>query len=380
MISKNRLGWLARISFAAFLSLGLIACSDDGDTGDMTPDAMQDQADAPPVCEGHTCEPAGVVALPEGGMLRMEYLHVGNMPDGTRVEAPLRGFLTQFEGQDSYDPAAGDNVPRPFLGPVVAESPTMTCYDQTAHDLFFNAHHPNIQAFVDSRNYYADGPTSILAEAEDPNFNLDFIRTEMGVDPAENVMHANIWLGSGPASALQRNAKYSIAPQAPNGDYPGFVAESGYDIPAGGDPYDGTIGSFLAADFTLDSPTEQEFYNNLQIDQNNDLTFGYTLLDGATIPDNWPTPIWFAGFVSINDYGNGNRPTLDYLCLGEAGRANSNPELVVPSAVFSEAGFPQGGKLITGIIMHTAWALNETHRFDAVAMNCDIGDFTVVAP
>ena len=350
-------------------------------THDTAPDAAV-EPDAPPPCVGHTCEPTGVVALPEGGMLRMEYLHAGNMPDGTRVEAPLRAFLTQFEGQDSYDPNAGANVPRPFLGPVVAETPSMKCYDQTANNLFFNAYHPNIQTFVDSRTYYADGPDSIMAMAGDPAYNLDLIKSTGVSDPADGVVHDSIWLGAGPGSAIQRGTKYSVDPQAPAGDYPGLIAESGYDIPNGAAPYDGTLGAFVSPDFMLDAPTEQEFYSNLQIDPGQDLTFGYTLVDGNPIPADWPTPVWFAGFVSLQDYGDGTgtRPTLQYLCLGEAGRAASNPELVVPAGVFAEAAFPAAGKLITGLIIHTAWALNETHRFDAVAMNCDIGDFTVVTP
>lgn len=378
MTKTNRLGWLARTSFAAFLSLGLIACSDDGPVDPPDIDAMQAEPDA---CVGHECDGSGVATLPEGGTLRVEYLHVGNMPDGTRVEAPMRAFVVQFENQVAYDSAV-ENSPRPFLGPTVATSPSMTCYDQTAYNLFFNAYHPNIQDFVSSRTYYQGGPASMtMTAAGGPSdgATVDLIRADNAADPADGVTHGNIWQNQGPATELARGAKHSIAPEPSDSDYPGLLAVSGYDIPAGGAEWEGELGAFVAPDFTLDAPTEQEFYGGLSIDRTNDLTMGFTLLDPATIPADWPTPLWFAGFVSLQDYGDGagTKPTLQYLCLGESGRDTTNAELVVPQAVFDAPNFPESGKFITGIITHTAWAMNETHRFDAVAMNCDIGDFSL---
>jgi hypothetical protein len=387
MISKNRLGWLARITFAGFLSLGLVACSDDAGDGDPPPDVdAAPEPDAPPPCMGHACPGNdSVVSLPEGGTLRMEYLHAGNNPDGTRIELNMRAFLTQFEGQNSWDPNEPD-VPRPFLGPMVASTPSMECYDQRSFDVFFNAYHPNIQEFVDSRDYYADGPATITATSDDPNDpnNIDLILSTDTSDPADGVIHPYIWLGTGPGTDIDRGVKYSVDLQAPNGDYPGLIAETGYDVPANATEWEGSLGAFIAPDFDLTAPTEQEFYNNLQIDPANDLAFGYNLVGGNPIPAEWPTPVWFAGFVRLMDYGDGTgtRPTLEYLCLGPAGRDATNDALAVPAGVFSTdpAVFPQTGKIITGIITHTAWALNETHRFDAVAMNCDIGDFTIAAP
>lgn len=379
MTYKHRLGWLARISFAGLLSMGLIACSDDDGDGNDDVDAAPVDIDAPPPCEGHNCEPDGVVALPEGGTLRVEYLHSGNDEvTGDRIELPMRAFMLQFEGQDSWDGDA--DTPRPFLGPPIANTDSITCYDQTSYNLFFNAHHPNNQAFADSRTYYADGPDTITMTNDAGDLPVDLIRSPDTADPAEAIVHDYIYLGSGPATELARGQKYSIDAQGPDGTYPGFVAESGYDVPVGATAFDGTIGAYVAPDFTLDMPSEQEFYNNLQIDSTQDLAMGFTMLDGATIPADWPEPIWFAGFVGLYDYNGNTRPTLDYLCLGPAGRDNSNANLAVPQAVFDEANFPQAGKFITGFITHTAWAMNETQRFDAVAMNCDIGDFTLVTP
>ena len=379
MISKHRLGWITRISAAALLSLGLVACSDDN-PGDGDVDAG-----GPDACVGHTCTPTAVAGLPEGGTLRLEYVHAGlNGPD--RVEG-INAFVAQYEGQQSWDENNPD-VPRPFLGPSIATSATMECYDQTDFNYFFQGHHPNIQNLADTRTYYADGPATIpLTAVGGPGDGtvFDLVRQENTRDTANFIEHDNVWMGiaqtPGSAAELTRNTKQTINAIPPNGDYPGLVLPQGYDMTLGGAEFDGTIGSFIAPDFDFDMPTPAEFFdpNGLVIDDTADWQMGFTMVDGLTVPgaaEGWPNALWFTGFVSLQDYGNGagGVPTLNYMCLGPAGSANSNQDIVIPQEVLELA--PESGAIIAGIITHTAWALNETHRFDSIGMNCDFTTYS----
>lgn len=395
MINRHRLGWLARISFAGLLSLGLVACGDDGDDGMVETDAPPMEIDA--CADGHACLGSPVALLPEGGTLRVEYVHAGYDGNGDRIEDPMRAFMLQYEGQDSVAPEIGPDIPRPWLGDADPATPnpdpayasdSMFCYDMGSYSNFFQAFHPNIQALADSRTYYTGGPATITMQpVGGQGITLD--RYENVMDPANYITHDSIWMGMGSSGELTRGAKQELEPAAigPDGDFPGFVAEVGYDVPSGLMPIEaGTaLGAYVTPDFILDSPAEQEFFapGGFLIDPTQDLTMGYTLLDGAEVPADWPTVMWFAGFAFIGDYNNDGMPdfpTAQFLCMGPSGNGNSNPELVIPQALFDDPNFPAQGAMFTGHITHTAWALNETHRFDSVGMNCAYAFYGLVPP
>lgn len=333
------------------LLFGFAACGDDG--GSNAPDAgSTPEVDA--MCSGHGCP--GVDSpfqLPEGGEMRIEFFQFGPNPP-----PPLEGDLAAvqfflFTGQDPEIRGPGKLIEHDLEG--------IDCFDVSDGVNFDNGYSEVAQAIANSRSYIDVGENVTMTDADGEEIVLSKLTND--IDFSSNLTHDIIYRADMDFPKFNMPYTFKVAGTA---EVPGLDLAFG-ETPFGVDrPESEPPTMFFPRQFTLDSPTEEEFFAGLSVSRDEDLTISWTY-EGDLDPE-WPAVASFIGF--------GNADGQGIVGCSAAANGADGDSITIPTEALALA--PEGGSLLVGFFHHIGYEERQTAtRFDTLGINCKAAGFEI---